>query len=131
MKCSQTLMRASTPTLTLNLTLTLVPNPNPDRNPKLNPAPTPDPARKPNCNPNAPGLQVAGVLKLWFSCLPEPVVPPELYDAMLRTQRHRGHEARVAGIQAVLRQCEHRVLQVLYPLMEVRSRTGLGQVRLG
>jgi len=70
-------------------------------------------------------LQVAGVLKLWFSCLPEPVVPPELYDAMLRTQRHRGHEARVAGIHAVLRQCEHRVLQVLYPLMEVcRSVSG-------
>jgi len=61
------------------------------------------------------------VLKLWFSCLPEPVVPPELYDAMLRTQRHRGPEARVAGIHAVLRQCEHRVLQVLYPLMEVRG----------
>ena len=64
-------------------------------------------------------LQVAGVLKLWFSCLPEPVVPPEMYDAFLRTQRHRGPEARVAGIHAVLRQCEHRVLQVLYPLMEV------------
>ena len=60
------------------------------------------------------------MLKLWFSCLPESVVPPELYDAMLRTQRHRGHEARVAGIHSVLRQCEHRVLQVLYPLMEVR-----------
>jgi hypothetical protein len=63
---------------------------------------------------------VAGVLKLWFSCLPEPVIPPEMYDAFLRTQRHRSPEARVAGIHAVLRQCEHRVLQVLYPLMEVR-----------
>ena len=69
------------------------------------------------------------MLKLWFSCLPEPVIPPEMYDAFLRTQRHRSPEARVAGIHAMLRQCEHRVLQVLYPLMEVRvsarSRAGV------
>ena len=66
-------------------------------------------------------LQVAGILKLWVASLPEPVVPPRLYDAMLATQTaHADKDAQVAALHSLLRQCEHRVLQVLFPLMEVR-----------
>ena len=64
--------------------------------------------------------QVAGILKLWVSSLPEPVIPPRLYDAALGTQTaHADRDAQVAALHSLLRQCEHRVLQVLFPLMEV------------
>ena len=64
--------------------------------------------------------QVAGILKLWVASLPEPVIPPRLYDAALRTQAaNAGQDAQVAALHGLLRQCEHRVLQVLFPLMEV------------
>jgi RhoGAP domain len=64
---------------------------------------------------------VAGILKLWVASLPEPVIPPRLYDAALRTQTaHADKDAQVVALHGLLRQCEHRVLQVLFPLMEVR-----------
>jgi RhoGAP domain len=66
--------------------------------------------------------QVASILKLWVASLPEPVVPPRLYEAALMTQTaHADKDAKVAALHSLLRQCEHRVLQVLFPLMEVRG----------
>lgn len=64
--------------------------------------------------------QVAGILKLWVASLPEPVVPPAEYDTAVASQTQAGSkEAQVAAVHLLLRSCQHRVLQVLYPLMEV------------
>ncbi len=55
-----------------------------------------------------------------MASLPESVLPPGLYSAAIASQtEHASQEARVAALHVLLRSCEHRVLQVLYPLMEV------------
>jgi len=72
---------------------------------------------------------IAGILKLWVQSLPEAVVPPSLYEAALATQTdYPGRRAdQVAALHTLLRQCEHRVLQVLYPLMEFLHHYCLNQ----
>lgn len=74
---------------------------------------------------------MAGILKLWVSSLPEPVIPSRLHAAAVATvANHGSKDEQVAALHGLLRQCEHRVLQVLFPLMEVRLHHGYPSPRI-
>lgn len=71
---------------------------------------------------------VAGILKLWLQSLPEAVIPPQLYEAALATQCGGcPQQEQVAALHVLLRKCEHGVLQVLYPVMELLHHYCLNQ----
>lgn len=65
-------------------------------------------------------MQVAAILKLWLHSLPQAVIPSEVYEDAMATQRPDfTQQQQVSALHVLLRKCEHQVLQLLYPLMEV------------
>ncbi len=51
-------------------------------------------------------LQVAGVLRLWLSCLPEPLVPWDLARPVLVNAEHCARDQHIMQLQAMLKQVE-------------------------
>lgn len=48
--------------------------------------------------------QIAGALLLWLECLPEPLIPQQLYDPLLRAVAESNVDARRSKLQLLLRQ---------------------------
>lgn len=48
--------------------------------------------------------QIAGALLLWLECLPEPLIPQQLYDPLLRAVADGDVDARRSKLQLLLRQ---------------------------
>ncbi|KAK9804820.1 hypothetical protein WJX72_007288 [[Myrmecia] bisecta] len=72
---------------------------------------------------------VAGVLKLWLGCLPQPVIPADMYSILLKTQSIPDRMRRMLQMHAVLKQMPASTLQVLYPLMEFLHHHSINQRR--
>ena len=49
-------------------------------------------------------VAVAGSLRLWLACLPEPVLPARLYHPLLAASSLEGGPTRVRALQSLLRQ---------------------------
>ncbi|KAK9838168.1 hypothetical protein WJX81_006097 [Elliptochloris bilobata] len=62
---------------------------------------------------------IAGALTLWLECLPEPLIPQQLYWPLLHAVRETDAETRRSKIQMLLRQVGSTALLVLFPLLEL------------
>ena len=71
--------------------------------------------------------KIAGSLRLWLACLPEPVLPARLYHPLLAAASIADPPTRVRALQALLRQAGTEALQVLFPLLEFLHHYQLNQ----
>ena len=76
--------------------------------------------------------QIAGALKLWLACLPDPAVPPYLLTCLLRLNRIEGTERRMAAAQYLISQvlwtrlCPTR--PCLHPCLHQEAMLTRGQI---